>query len=302
MTVEIADILPQSEHRHDGLDDDALWGDNRIADDVTQFPSPRLAMNRRTFSTVMLSGAAAAVLGSRRAGAAFTQPVTKARNIVLVHGLFADGSCWSEVIARLQAAGMNATAVQNPLTTLPDAVASAVRVLARQDGPTVLVGHSFSGMIVTEAGVQPNVSAVVYVAARAPDAGEDYPALAKQYPTPPASAGIVFDGDEGRLTEEAFLRDFAGDVPEAKARVLYAVQEPFHKELLAGKTTQAAWRSKPSFYAVSTEDRTINPDLERFMAKRMGAKTIELKSSHVSMISHPAEITALILEAAGQPA
>jgi pimeloyl-ACP methyl ester carboxylesterase len=259
-------------------------------------------MDRRTFSTVMLSGAAASLLGVHRAGAALSQPVTKARNIVLVHGLFADGSCWSEVIARLQAAGMNATAVQNPLTTLPDAVASAVRVLARQDGPTVLVGHSFSGMIVCEAGVQPNVSAVVYVAARAPDAGEDYTALAKQYPTPPASAGIVFDGDEGRLTEEAFLRDFAGDVPEAKARVLYAVQEPFHKELLAGKTTQAAWRSKPSFYAVSTEDRTINPDLERFMAKRMGAKTIELKSSHVSMISHPAEITALILEAAGQPA
>jgi pimeloyl-ACP methyl ester carboxylesterase len=257
-------------------------------------------MDRRTFSSVMLSGAAASLLGVHRAAAALSQPVTKARNIVLVHGLFADGSCWSEVIARLQAAGMNATAVQNPLTTLPDAVASAVRVLARQDGPTVLVGHSFSGMIVTEAGVQPNVSAVVYVAARAPDAGEDYTALAKQYPTPPASAGIVFDGDEGRLTEEAFLRDFAGDVPAAKARVLYAVQEPFHKELLAGKTTQAAWRSKPSFYAVSTEDRTINPDLERFMAKRMGAKTIELKSSHVSMISHPAEITSLILEAAGQ--
>ena len=126
-------------------------------------------------------------------------PAVKARNVVLVHGLFADGSCWSEVIARLQAAGLNATAVQNPLTTLPEAVASAQRVLARQDGPTVLVGHSFSGMIVTEAGMHPNVSALVYVAARAPDAGEDYTALAKTFPTPPASAGIVFDGDEGRL-------------------------------------------------------------------------------------------------------
>ena len=232
--------------------------------------------------------------------AAAAQRAPKARNVVLVHGLFADGSCWSEVIARLQAAGLNATAVQNPLTTLPDAVASAERVLARQDGPTVLVGHSFSGMIVTQAGVAPNVSAVVYVAARAPDADEDYTALAKTYPTPPASAGIVFDGDEGRLTEAAFLHDFAGDVPEAKAKVLYAVQWPFHKELLAGRTTQAAWRSKPSFYAVSTDDRTINPDLERFMAKRMGAKTIELKSSHLSMISHPDEIAQLILEAAGQ--
>ena len=164
-----------------------------------------------------------------------------------------------------------------PLTTLPEAVASAERALARQDGPTVLAGHSFSGMIVTEAGVHPNVSALVYVAARAPDAGEDYTALAKTYPTPPATAGIVFDGDEGRLSEEAFLRDFAGDLPEAKAKVLYAVQQPFHKALLTGKTTNAAWRSKPSYYAVSTEDRTINPDLERFMAKPMGARSRSLR-------------------------
>jgi len=250
-------------------------------------------MNRRAFSA-----AAAASLVSTRIAAA---PV-KARNVVLVHGLFADGSCWSDVIARLQKAGLNATAVQNPLTTLPEAVASASRVLARQDGPTVLAGHSFSGMIVTEAGMHPNVSALVYVAARAPDAGEDYTALAQKYPTPPASAGIVFDGDEGRLSEAAFLRDFAGDLPEEKAKVLYAVQQPFQKALLTGKTIKAAWRAKPSFYAVSTEDRTINPDLERFMAKRMGAKTIELKSSHLSLISHPDEIARLILEAAGQTA
>ena len=254
-----------------------------------------MILNRRTFSAALVAGVA--TLTSTRSMAAATTP-TKARNVVLVHGLFADGSCWSEVIARLQTAGLNATAVQNPLTTLPEAVASAQRVLARQDGPTVLVGHSFSGMIVTEAGMHPNVSALVYVAARAPDASEDYAALAKKYPTPPASAGIIFDGDEGRLSEEAFLRDFAGDLPEAKAKVLYAVQEPFQKALLTGRTTQAAWRSKPSFYAVSTEDRTINPDLERFMAKRMGAKTIEVKASHVSMISRPDEISRLIMEAA----
>jgi pimeloyl-ACP methyl ester carboxylesterase len=210
---------------------------------------------------------------------------------VLVHGLFADGSSWSEVIPRLQAVGLNVTSVQTP----PDDAArsgrfSRVRVVARQDGPTVLAGHSFSGMIVTDAGVHPNVSAVVYVAARAPDAGEDYTALAKAFPAPPASAGIIFDGDEGRLSEEAFLRDFAGDLPEAKAKALYAVQWPFHKELLSGKTIHAAWRSKPSWYAVSTEDRTINPDLERFMAKRMGAKTIEVKASHVSLISRPEAI------------
>jgi pimeloyl-ACP methyl ester carboxylesterase len=125
-------------------------------------------------------------------------------------------------------------------------------------------------------------------------------ALASRFSTPPATAGIVFDGDEGRLTEAAFLRDFAGDLPEARARVLYAVQQPFHKALLTGRTKHAAWRSKPSFYAVSTEDRTINPDLERFMAKRMGAKTIEVKASHLSLISQPDTIAALILEAAGQ--
>jgi pimeloyl-ACP methyl ester carboxylesterase len=216
-----------------------------------------------------------------------------------VHGLFADGSCWSEVIPRLQAAGLEVTAVQNPLTSLEDAVAATRRVLARQQGPTVLAGHSFGGMLVTEAGVDPQVSALVYVAARAPDAGEDYAALAQRFPTPPATAGIVFDGDEGRLSEAAFLRDFAGDLPRAKAKVLYAVQQPFQKALLTGRTSQAAWRSKPSFYAVSTEDRTIDPDLERLMARRMGARTIEVRSSHLSLISHPQEIASLILEAAG---
>ena len=253
-------------------------------------------MDRRTLVSMMAAGMASPFL-QRTATA---QPLPKARNIVLVHGLFADGSCWSEVIARLQPKGLKVTSVQNPLTTLPEAVAAAQRVLAQQEGPTVLVGHSFSGMIVTEAGVDPKVSAVVYVAARAPDAGEDYTALAKQYPTPPASAGIVWFDDWGQLSEEAFLRDFAGDLPAAKARVLYALQEPFNRALLAGKTTNAAWRSKPSFYTVSTEDRTINPDLEPFMAKRMGAKTIEVKASHVSLISQPDLITSLILEAAGQ--
>ena len=263
--------------------------------DVLQ-PRP---MSRRELVSLMALGAASAFIP----GAANAAPApARATNVVLVHGLFADGSCWSEVIARLQAAGLNATAVQNPLTTLPEAVASTERVLARMDGPTVLVGHSFSGMIVTEAGTHPNVSALVYVAARAPDAGEDYTALAKTYPAPPASAGIVFDGDEGRLSEAAFLRDFAGDLPEAKAKVLYAVQQPFQKALLAGKTTNAAWRSKPSFYAVSTADRTINPDLQRFMAKRMNATTIEVNASHLGLISHPDEIARLILQAAGHSA
>src|SRR5262249_39740034 len=238
-------------------------------------------MDRRTFVGLT----AAATVSPLLSRTAFAQTAPKAKNVVLVHGLFADGSCWSEVISRLLAAGLNVTSVQNPLTTLNEAVEAALRVLDRQHGQTVLAGHSFSGMIVTEAGMHPNVSAIVYVAARAPDAGEDYAALANQFPTPPASAGIMFDGNEGRLSEEAFLRDFAGDLPEAKASALFAVQWPFHKDLLTGKTTHAAWRSRPSWYAISTEDRTINPDLQRFMAKRMGARTIEVKASHVSLIS-----------------
>jgi pimeloyl-ACP methyl ester carboxylesterase len=252
-------------------------------------------MSRRLFASSLAAGATSVLMPP----VAQAKTAPRASNIVLVHGLFADGSCWSEVIARLQPKGLNVTSVQNPLTTLDDAVRQTLRVLARQDGPTVLVGHSYSGMIVTEAGIDPKVSAIVYVAARAPDAGEDYTALAKKFTTPPASAGVVFDGDEGRLTELAFLRDFAGDLPRAQAMGLYAVQQPFHKALLAGKTQHAAWRSKPSFYAVSMEDRTINPDLQRFMAKRMGATTIEVKSSHLSLISHPDEITHLILQAAG---
>jgi pimeloyl-ACP methyl ester carboxylesterase len=251
-------------------------------------------MDRRSFVGLAVATAAS----SLPLRAAFAQAAPNARNVVLVHGLFADGSSWSEVIPRLQGAGLNVTSVQNPLTTLPEAIESALRVLGRQDGPTILAGHSFAGMIVTEAGVHPNVSGIVYVAARAPDVGEDYTTLAKKYPPAPASAGILFDGDEGRLGEEAFLRDFAGDLPEARAKALFATQWPFHKELLAGNCSAAAWRSKPSWYAVSTEDRTINPDLQRFMAKRMGAKTIEIKASHVSLISQPEAIASLILEAA----
>ena len=251
-------------------------------------------IGRRTFGLSLAVGAALSLVpGLVRSAAGHG-----AKNVVLVHGLFADGSCWSEVIPRLQGEGLNVTSVQNPLTTLDDAVAAAQRVLARQEGPTVLVGHSFSGMIVTEVGADPKVSAVVYVAARAPDAGEDYTALAKRFPTPPASAGIVFDGDEGRLSEAAFLRDFAGDLPAARAKVLYAVQAPFQRTLLAGVTRHAAWRSKPSFYAVSKRDRTIDPELQRFMAKRMGATTIEVDASHLSLISHPQEIAGLIIRAA----
>jgi pimeloyl-ACP methyl ester carboxylesterase len=250
-------------------------------------------MDRRIFMGMLAAGTTVPLYNR----IAIAQTSLKTKNVVFVHGLFADGSSWSKVIARLQQRGVNCTSVQNPLTSLQDASEATRRAIASQPGPAVLVGHSYSGMIVSEVGVDPKVTALVYVAARAPDAGEDYAALAKKFPTPPASAGIVFDDDWGRLSEEAFLRDFAGDLPRDEALVLYAVQQPFKKSLTTDKTTNAAWRTKPTFYEVSTEDRTINPDLERFMAKRMGAKTIEVKASHLALISHPDAITNLILEA-----
>jgi pimeloyl-ACP methyl ester carboxylesterase len=167
-----------------------------------------------------------------------------------------------------------------------------------QDGPTVLVAHSYGGMVMSEAGVDPKVSALVYIAARAPDAGEDYGALARRFAAAPATAGIVWMPDGfGQLTEQAFVRDFAGDLDPAEARAYYAVQGRVAKATPAAKTTVSAWRSKPSWYAVSTLDRTIDPDLQRFMAKRMGANTIELQSSHVSLLSRPQEVAALILDA-----
>jgi pimeloyl-ACP methyl ester carboxylesterase len=177
-----------------------------------------------------LLGAAAAVaaLLNRVAGA---QTSLKTKNVVFVHGLFADGSCWAKVIARLQQKGINCISVQNPLTSLYEASDAARRAIAAQSGPTVLVGHSFSGMIVSEVGLDPKITALVYVAARAPDAGEDYTALAKNYPTPPATAGIVFNDDWGQLSEKAFLHDFASDLPPEEARVLYALQQPFKKSL-----------------------------------------------------------------------
>jgi len=171
--------------------------------------------------------------------------------------------------------------------------------LALQTGPTVLVGHSFAGTLISETGIDPNVSALVYIAARAPDAGEDFGALAAKYPKPPASAGVIKANGYFWLSEEAFLKDFGGDLDPARARALYAVQGRGADALVTGKTTNAAWRVKPSWYQVSTEDRTINPDLERFLAKRMNATTIEIASSHLSLLSHPKQVADLILSAAG---
>src|SRR6266568_3717286 len=170
-------------------------------------------MNRRTLIGAVAAGATLPLFNRVANAQISPQTSPKTKNVIFVHGLFADGSCWSKVIARLQQIGVNCSSVQNPLTSLQEASEAARRAIAAQSGPTVLVGHSFSGMIVSEVGLDPKIAALVYVAARAPDAGEDYTALANNYPTPPATAGIVFNDDWGQLSEEAFLHDFAGDLP-----------------------------------------------------------------------------------------
>jgi pimeloyl-ACP methyl ester carboxylesterase len=253
-------------------------------------------MDRRTFSMSLAAGVAGSLLGPQGARAA-----AGVTNVVLVHGLYADGSSWSECIERLQSAGMTVTAVQNPLTSFADGVAATRRALAIQDGPTVLAAHSYGGMVASEAGIASNVSALVYIAARAPDAGEDYATLAKRFPAAPASAGLVTFEGFTRLNRDAFLSDFANGVDPTKARELYAVQATNSATLsVTARTTVAAWRVKPCWYAVSKQDRTINPDLERFMAARMKATTIELDSGHLSLVSHAPEVTTLILQAAGR--
>jgi pimeloyl-ACP methyl ester carboxylesterase len=247
----------------------------------------------------MAVGVLSATFGGFEANAQSVAPV-EARNVVLIHGAWADGSSWAEVIPRLQAAGLKVTAVQNPLTTLADSVAETRRVLAQQDGPTVLVAHSWGGTVLSEAGTDPKVTTLVYVAARAPDAGEDFVALSGKFPAGPVRAGIQKHDGFTTISEEAFLKSFANGVEPKLAKVLYAVQWPTAASLFGERTTAAAWHSKPSFYAVSKLDQTINPDLERFLAKRMNATTIEVEAGHLSLVSHPKEIANLILAAAGR--
>jgi pimeloyl-ACP methyl ester carboxylesterase len=248
-----------------------------------------------TMAAVVLT----ATLGGFEARAQTAAPIA-ARNVVLIHGAWADGSSWAEVIPLLQAAGLNVTAVQNPLTSLADSVAATRRALALQDGPTVLVAHSWGGTVLSETGIDPKVTALVYVAARAPDAGEDFVALSGKFPTGAVRAGIQERDGFSKLSEDSFLKYFANGVAHKEAEVLYAVQEPTAASLWGERTTAAAWRSKPSWYAVSKLDQTINPDLERFLAKRMNATTVEVDAGHLSLVSHPKEIADLILAAANR--
>jgi pimeloyl-ACP methyl ester carboxylesterase len=249
--------------------------------------------------TVIAATLMSATLSATTSFADAATPV-KAHNVVLIHGAWADGSSWAAVIARLQAAGLHVTAVQNPLSSLADSVAATKQALALQDGPTVLVAHSWGGTVLSETGVDPKVTALVYVAARAPDAGEDFVALSAKFPTMPVRAGVQNHDGITTLSEDAFLKYFANGVEPTQAKVLYAEQGPTAASLFAGKTTAAAWHTKPSFYAVSKEDMTISPDLERFLAKRMNATTVELDAGHLSLVSKSKEVADLILAAAGQ--
>src|SRR5436189_6164340 len=192
--------------------------------------------------TVIALGMVSAILFAAQALAQAAMPA-EAHNVVLVHGAWADGSSWSEVILRLQAAGLHVTAVQNPLTSLEDSLAATRRALALQDGPTILVAHSWGGTVISETGTDPKVTALVYVAARAPDAGEDFVALSGKFPTMPVRAGVQERDGFTVLSEEAFIKYFANGVAHDKAEALYAEQEPTAASLFGGRTTVAAWRS-----------------------------------------------------------
>ncbi len=251
------------------------------------------------FSTIALAfGLIHTIFG----GTAFAREAVpvEAKNVVLVHGAWADGSSWSDVIPYLGAAGLKVIAVQNPLTSLADDVAATKRALALLDGPTVLVGHSYAGSVISEAGGEPKVTALVYVAARAPDAGEDFLALGSQFPTMPLRAGVEKHNGYLTVSEKAFFNHFADGIPMEKAKTLYSVQQPVAANLFADRTTTAAWKTKPSWYAVAKNDNTISPDFQRFLAGRMKAKTIEVESGHLPLVSHPKDIAALILAAAGK--
>jgi pimeloyl-ACP methyl ester carboxylesterase len=220
-------------------------------------------------------------------------------NIVLVHGAWADGSSWSAVIERLQAAGHHVTAPQFPETSLADDVARLRHVLQLQDGPAVVAGHSYGGHIITALGTDaPNAAALVYVAAFGLDEGESLGALAAQGPTPPALAHLFTD-DLGSiwLPEDDFVTHFAVGVDPVRARVLHAVQQPIAASAFADVMGVPAWKSLPSWFLVAQRDEAIPPDAERLFAKRMGATTIEVPAGHLAMVSHPDE-TARLIEAA----
>ena len=224
-------------------------------------------------------------------------PTTGIKNVVLVHGAFADGSGWEAVANILKKDGYTVAVVQHPETSYAEDIKFTKAVIDRQSGPVVLVGHSYGGAVFTEAGNHPKVAALVYIAEFAPDVGESCATINKALP--PASTGIKATDDGYFYIDPAvFYADFAGDVPEAKAAFMAVSQILISNDSFTSPVTNPAWKSKPSWYMVATADRSINPDQERMMAKRANAKTIEVRSSHVAYISHPKETAKLIEQAA----
>jgi pimeloyl-ACP methyl ester carboxylesterase len=226
--------------------------------------------------------------------------MSKKPNVVLVHGAWADGSSWSDVIRTLQATGFTVTAPQFPETSLAADVARLRQVLRRQSGPTIVAGHSYGGQIMTALGADaPNVVALVYIAAFALDKGESLGGLLSGGPPTAALAHLIVDEQAfAWLPEEDFVAHFASDVERSRARVMYAVQQGLSMSTFEDVMGAPAWRSHPCWYLVATNDEAIPPDAERTFAKRMGADTIEVAASHVAMVSHPAEVVRLIEAAA----
>jgi len=221
------------------------------------------------------------------------------KNVVLVHGAFADASGWNRVIPLLQAKGLHVAVVQNPLTSLADDVALTKRVIAAQDGPVVLVGHSYGGAVITEAGNDPKVARLVYVAAFAPDAGQTLVDTTKDFPTMPYVPEVVPQPDGFlMLSAKGMNEDFCQDLSAEERQIMIAAQPLTAGSIFATKITTAAWRTKPSWYVVASNDRMISPDQEKSMAKRINATTTIMSSSHVAMQSHPDEVAEVITQAA----
>jgi pimeloyl-ACP methyl ester carboxylesterase len=221
------------------------------------------------------------------------------RNVVLVHGAFVDGSSWNGVVAKLQQKGYHVSSVQNPLTSLADDVAATRRVLARQQGPTILVGHSWGGVVITETANAPNVAGLVYIAAIAPQLHESAMDLMKRAAPMPAGQAISADPSGFLWLDRArYHADFAADVPENVTRVLSAAQVPIAQKAFGETVSQVGWKDKPSWYVLTTKDRAVSPEVQRFMAERMGAKVVPMASSHLAPVSHAGAVADVIDRAA----
>jgi pimeloyl-ACP methyl ester carboxylesterase len=246
----------------------------------------------------LLGAFAAALLTFSTPPAATAQTTPQGvKNIVLVHGAFADGSSWAKIIPLLEAKGYHVTAVQNPLTSLADDVAATKRALAQQDGPTLLVGHSWGGMVISDAGNDPKVAGLVYVAAAAPDANQSLGELTKDAPTPGLKQ-IKADAGFLSMTPQGINEDFAQDLTPTERRVIAATQQPVAAAAFGDKMPVVAWKTKPSWYVVAANDHMISPVLEQAMAQKIKASTLMLKSSHVPMLSQPQKVADFIAEAA----